>query len=77
MRPTVLSAKNMEFRQPILKLCLTRHSPFSDLAHLRHEERFIAIGKTRVVRSILLVFTRRKRNREMFFGRLAPVHSAD
>jgi predicted DNA binding CopG/RHH family protein/uncharacterized DUF497 family protein len=44
---------------------------FSDLAHSRDEERFIAIGKNRVGQHPAL-FTRRKRNREMFFGRLAP-----
>jgi uncharacterized protein len=39
---------------------------FPDLAHSRHEERFVAIGKNRAGRSILLVFTLRKRNSEVF-----------
>jgi uncharacterized DUF497 family protein len=46
------------FEQPV--------AVFPDIAHSPHEERFIAIGENRVGRRILLVFTLRKRNSEMF-----------
>jgi uncharacterized DUF497 family protein len=39
---------------------------FPDLVHSRREERFIAIGKNHVERRILLVFTLRKHDSEMF-----------
>jgi uncharacterized protein len=39
---------------------------FPDIAHSAHEERLIAIGKNRVGRRILFVFTLRKRGSELF-----------
>jgi uncharacterized protein len=45
---------------------------YRDPAHTRDEERFKAIGKTDAGRSVVIVFTLRKRARESFVRPISP-----